>query len=217
MMAMPLSEISALSDLYYDEAESGAFSMGPSQIERSRRGNGVSFGPEGSAWARDDTLHSGSSASFLGGYGRGTETQIDETRADASPTSGVDPRWVTVFGFPRSRTTEILHFFRKYGELLDHRPSSGNWVHICYATKLQAQQALAKNGKVINGDLMIGVVSCTEENVRTRPLAAPNSLRSATPAIASLSSKQSTVLLPSAVPQASSGFWSSFLSHVFGF
>ena len=101
VMAMPLSEISALSDLYYDEAESGAFSMGPSQIERSRRGNGVSFGPEGSAWARDDTLHSGSSASFLGGYGRGTETQIDETRADASPTSGVDPRWVTVFGFPR--------------------------------------------------------------------------------------------------------------------
>jgi nuclear pore complex protein Nup53 len=33
-------------------------------------------------------------------------------------------------------------------------------VHLQYQTPLQAQRALSKNGKVIGGNIMIGVVPC---------------------------------------------------------
>src|SRR3989338_3922380 len=93
--------------------------------------------------------------------------------APSAPTGELQSHWVTVFGFPRSKTTDILHIFRQYGEFLDQKSSGGNWIHICYATKLQAQQALAKNGKIINGDMMIGVTPCTDDSTWLKPLHMP--------------------------------------------
>ena len=39
----------------------------------------------------------------------------------------------------------------------------GNWIHIQYQTKLQAQKALSKNGKVLGSSLMIGIMPCIDK------------------------------------------------------
>lgn len=41
-------------------------------------------------------------------------------------------------------------------------PNSGNWMHIHYATSLQARKALSRNGKILPGNIMIGVVPCID-------------------------------------------------------
>jgi len=38
-------------------------------------------------------------------------------------------------------------------------------MHLQYQTKLQAQKALSKNGKVLNGRIMIGVQPCTDSSL----------------------------------------------------
>ena len=143
----------------------------------------------------------------------------------AVPAAGeLQSHWVTVFGFPRSRTTDILHIFRQYGEFLDQKSSGGNWVHLCYATKLQAQQALAKNGKIINGDLMIGVVPCTD-NTWLKPhhlsgvptSVGPTSASTSAFASATSPSISPSVLSPSSLPTSSTGLWQAFWTHVFGY
>ena len=44
------------------------------------------------------------------------------------------------------------------------KPSTqGNWLHIQYQTKMQAQKALSKNGKVLANSLMVGVMPCIDK------------------------------------------------------
>lgn len=77
-------------------------------------------------------------------------------------------RWITVFGFPASHTSIILSYFDNLGQIqrVKHPENQGNWVHILYQTKMQAEKALGKNGKTIeNGNIMIGVKKCTDESV----------------------------------------------------
>jgi hypothetical protein len=157
-----------------------------------------------------------------GGGGGGVGSGI-EMMAGPLPQSR-DLRWITVFGFPRSRTIEILHTFRQYGEFLHTQQSTtGNWIHICYSTKLQAEKALSKNGKIINGvdgDLMIGVVSCSEENDWLRPPLPSSSLRPVLPPsnpFAQPSPHDRPALSSQLLPQSSSSsFWSSFFTYVLG-
>ncbi|KAL0479612.1 hypothetical protein AKO1_007723, partial [Acrasis kona] len=73
--------------------------------------------------------------------------------------------WVTVFGFPLSKVSFVLKQFSHYGDVLDHRVGSGNWIHILYSTKLQADKALSKNGKIFDSILMVGVVECNDSSV----------------------------------------------------
>ena len=143
--------------------------------------------------------------------------------APSAPSGEPQNHWVTVFGFPRSRTTDILHIFRQYGEFLDQKSSGGNWVHICYSSKLQAQQALAKNGKIIAGDLMIGVVPCTDDNTWLKPLqmasSRPGPTYSAAPVSLSAAptAHQAPTITPATLPQSSTGFWQTFWTHAFGY
>ena len=37
---------------------------------------------------------------------------------------------------------------------------NANWIHVQYSNKMQAQKALSKNGKIIDGNIMIGVIPC---------------------------------------------------------
>lgn len=155
-------------------------------------------------------------------FGSGAVGGGMEMMAGPEPQSR-DPRWITVFGFPRSRTIEILHTFRQYGEFLHTRQAAtGNWIHICYSTKLQAEKALSKNGKIIKGiegDLMIGVVSCSEENEWLRPPLSSAALRPVLPPsnpFAQPSPHAQQSLSSQLLPQSSSSFWSSFFTYVFG-
>ncbi|XP_054275397.1 nucleoporin NUP35-like isoform X1 [Macrosteles quadrilineatus] len=72
-------------------------------------------------------------------------------------------RWVTVFGFPPAAASSVLGQFSQVGHIIEHRfPGQGNWVNICYASKLDARRALSYNGKVLSGHTMIGVVPCRD-------------------------------------------------------
>jgi hypothetical protein len=89
-------------------------------------------------------------AALGGGVGAGSELS--------------EANWVTVFGFPPSQASYILKYFQNYGEIVRHHMNPGqcNWIHLQYQTKLQAQMALSKNGKIVGGNLMVGVVPCTQ-------------------------------------------------------
>lgn len=67
--------------------------------------------------------------------------------------------WITVFGFPSSAASYILQQFSQCGTVLQHHiPANGNWMNIRYQTKMQAQSALGRHGRIMGGTLMIGVV-----------------------------------------------------------
>jgi len=94
-------------------------------------------------------------------------TQLDPFFQEGGEVS-VDPTWITVFGFPAAAESFILRQFRQYGIILqyDSQPTQSNWLHIQYKTKLQARKALSKNGKIIQGQIMIGVVPCVKAGVK---------------------------------------------------
>lgn len=78
----------------------------------------------------------------------------------------LDETWITVFGFPQSATSYVLQEFSVYGQIIRHIPNpQGNWLHIKYQTKLQAQKALSKNGKILANSLMVGVMPCIDKRV----------------------------------------------------
>uniref|UniRef100_A0A1B6L809 Nucleoporin NUP53 n=1 Tax=Graphocephala atropunctata TaxID=36148 RepID=A0A1B6L809_9HEMI len=94
-----------------------------------------------------------------------SSSQLSQTLGPATPTQSTDEseKWVTVFGFPSSAATSILGQFSQVGHILEHRfPGQGNWVSICYTSKLDARRALSYNGKILGGHTMIGVVPCRD-------------------------------------------------------
>jgi nuclear pore complex protein Nup53 len=50
-----------------------------------------------------------------------------------------DEHCVTVFGFPKEASAFILEQFSQYGTVLRHVIADGNYMHICYQSKLQAR------------------------------------------------------------------------------
>lgn len=85
-------------------------------------------------------------------------------------------RWITVFGFPSGHSSVILSYFHNFGQILrvKHSENGGNWIHLLYTTKLQAEKALGKNGKILEpGNIMIGVVRCTDASVISDKIPGP--------------------------------------------
>ena len=85
-------------------------------------------------------------------------------------------RWITVFGFPASHSSIILSYFHNFGQILrvKHPENGGNWIHLLYLSRLQADKALGKNGKVLDaGNIMIGVIRCTDPSVMADTSVAP--------------------------------------------
>ncbi|KAG2177898.1 hypothetical protein INT43_003145 [Umbelopsis isabellina] len=76
-----------------------------------------------------------------------------------------DKATINVCGFPPSMTSYILDHFRQYGDIIDYRNSGSNWMTITYSTRLSAQKALSRNGKIIGGNCMIGVSPANQQNV----------------------------------------------------
>lgn len=89
-----------------------------------------------------------------------------EVHGEAAANTALSDEWVTVFGFPVASASHILSQFALLGTVADQRlPGAGNWMHLKYQTPLQARKALALNGKVFSGNIMIGVVPCTDKAV----------------------------------------------------
>lgn len=75
-----------------------------------------------------------------------------------------DDYWVTVFGFNKDQLSEILDLFNRHGNVVKHeQPEEGNWVKLRYSSVTHAQQALSRNGQLLD-KTMIGVVSTTKPN-----------------------------------------------------
>jgi nuclear pore complex protein Nup53 len=69
--------------------------------------------------------------------------------------------WITVFGYPTSARAFILSHFQTVGEVSNFISGAGNWLHLRYHTRLQAEQALALDGQTLGGgSAMIGVKKC---------------------------------------------------------
>lgn len=77
-------------------------------------------------------------------------------------------QWVTVFGFPPSALNNVLSYISSRVRILDKhcapQPQS-NWIHLKCASEVEAQRALACNGNIVSGSIMIGVIPCTDEGV----------------------------------------------------
>ncbi|XP_074001336.1 nucleoporin NUP35-like [Numenius arquata] len=93
----------------------------------------------------------------------------------------LDGRWVTVYGFTQASASYILVQFSQYGNILKHVMSNtGNWMHICYQSKLQARKALSKDGRIFGECIRIGVKPCIDLSVME------NFARSATSSMSSV-------------------------------
>ncbi|KAK4524697.1 hypothetical protein GAYE_SCF05G2600 [Galdieria yellowstonensis] len=90
-------------------------------------------------------------------------TPLETNESVSSPRS--TSCWVTVFGFGPSLQTAVLREFRNYGEIVKYIPGKGNWMHICYATPLQAQIALGKRIHMVGSTTMVGAVPCVEQDI----------------------------------------------------
>eukprot|EP01090_Pellita_catalonica_P006544 TRINITY_DN16801_c0_g1_i1.p1 TRINITY_DN16801_c0_g1~~TRINITY_DN16801_c0_g1_i1.p1 ORF type:complete len:279 (+),score=42.85 TRINITY_DN16801_c0_g1_i1:113-949(+) len=132
--------------------------------------------------------------------------------------------WVTVFGFDRSYSSYVLKEFQNYGEVLEHETDAGgNWMHVKYKTRLQAQTALTKSGRKLGGSLMVGVVPFTGNSDGT--IGGPSHKKpNRTPAriTQTQTAKRRKPLPPykmepfgvKALPRQSNSLWSKFMEHV---
>lgn len=85
---------------------------------------------------------------------------------DASPLTKTEPSfeerdfWVTVFGFDKQKGIEsVIELFSRHGQVVKTASpiNDGNWIHLRYATKVHAQQALQRCGELID-NYFIGVI-----------------------------------------------------------
>jgi nuclear pore complex protein Nup53 len=80
--------------------------------------------------------------------------------------------WVTVYGFPANSKSFILQHFQTLGDVISYTSGAGNWLHMRYHTRLQAEKALSHDGTLLGGAIMVGVKKCLPsqlEGVRQEP------------------------------------------------
>ncbi|KAK8794648.1 hypothetical protein WA158_001629 [Blastocystis sp. Blastoise] len=76
--------------------------------------------------------------------------------------------WIMVFGVPKDRQPEVLRLFDNTGHIITYIPGKGNQLFIQYASEYEADKAIQYNGKYICQDIIIGVHSITENEVKGR-------------------------------------------------
>lgn len=91
--------------------------------------------------------------------------------SNETPSQGL-LQWVTVFGFPPDAINTVLSHISNRVRIVDKHPAphpQSNWIHLKCATEQEAQRALACNGNVVSGPIMIGVTPCMDEGVILTP------------------------------------------------
>jgi nuclear pore complex protein Nup53 len=127
---------------------------------------------------------------------------------------GSEDTWVTVFGFNQPYTHTVLKQFQKYGDIIRYKSGEGNWIHIQYQTKLQAQKALTKNGKFLEDGVMIGVVPFS---TKQRSLGQPAKAVSAQPRYQLTSNSYAVEpIAPKTLPVPQNSLWAKVSEYIFG-
>lgn len=83
---------------------------------------------------------------------------VDDLAASVPTMQPSEGNWVTVFGFAGAQSSAVLNYFKKLGVVEESEMGQGNWMHLKYSTLWAAQKALAKNGTVMSGLCMLGVI-----------------------------------------------------------
>lgn len=139
-----------------------------------------------------------------------------------SPVNGYNNSnfWITVFGFPQSVVSEILGHFSQCGAIVEKVFSSGNWIHLKFASKLESDKALIYNGKIIYNNLMIGVMRCSDESVvgkeNSEIQRGGNRVRSLTQAAYKSAQEPNEVILSPNAPKRTTGIINKTLDMFFG-
>lgn len=84
-------------------------------------------------------------------------------------------------------------------------------MHLQFASQLEVQVALSKNGKVLGGLLMVGVIPCTDREVLGATKEAQSRVVKRVvydPARDPLASRD--------IPQERTSVWSKAMEHIFG-
>ncbi|KAL6260904.1 nucleoporin NUP35 [Pogonomyrmex barbatus] len=77
-------------------------------------------------------------------------------------------QWVTVFGFLPTDINAVLSHISSRVRIVEKHPApqpQSNWIHLKCASEQEAQKALACNGSIVSGTIMIGIIPCTDEGV----------------------------------------------------
>lgn len=131
-----------------------------------------------------------------------------------------DTLWVTVFGFPPSSTSLVLAQLMNCGCIAEKKfPTQGNWMHIKYNSVHEVAKALTMNGKLISGNIMVGVVPYynkqeNKENIDSSGLVSPIRARNLRHSV--VSPQDSNTVIPQNVPQKSTGIVTKAMEYVFG-
>lgn len=122
----------------------------------------------------------------------GTPAAFGSQSIDNQGTGHLDRRGepsecVTVYGFPPEDASFILREFEQYGTIIKKQiEKGGNWMHLQYSTKSEAEKALGKNEEtLVQRKIMIGVCRCKDSNfvqsAVTQQVDKPNVLNSPMP------------------------------------
>ncbi|XP_077291284.1 nucleoporin 35 [Arctopsyche grandis] len=156
--------------------------------------------------------HGNESFHYNGHYEAGVNGQFSDDSNEC---------WVTVFGFPPSAASMLLTQFSNCGNIVEKKfPSQGNWVWLKFMSRSEAGRALALNGRVFSGGLMIGVLPCSQAPNHLNPQV--NNFRGGARHLAVGPSRlQNTSAVSPGSPanagaQRSSGAISRALEYVFG-
>lgn len=102
--------------------------------------------------------------------GQSSPTQVDPFYTQGEKLTcqtQLDDTWVTIFGFPCLSASYVLQKFSQHGTIVSHKMTGaeGNYMHVKYESTLQARKALSRNGKILPGNIMIGVTPCIDLSV----------------------------------------------------
>ena len=92
--------------------------------------------------------------------------ELDSTgRPNTSSGDEID-LWVTIFGFPPAAAKHVLQDFALTSTICEQRLcNESNWMHLKFSNRIEVSKALAKSGKIIGKNMMIGVVPCIDSSV----------------------------------------------------
>ncbi|CAM9208721.1 unnamed protein product, partial [Ectocarpus fasciculatus] len=129
-----------------DDVRDGGVLFGGGEGLRSRRAGGGGRGGGGG-----DRM--GGGLDGIGGYNAAPDTQ----RAT----------WVVVWGVPPGKSNQVLIRFLQFGDVVEQRGHPGsNWLYFKYATRLQAEKALAAgHGSRLTDTVMLGVQRVPDDEV----------------------------------------------------
>ena len=90
-----------------------------------------------------------------------SDNGLDRQRGAANDWS----RWVVIFGVPQNEDARMqcVRIFMAFGEIMERKVGRGNFLFLKYGTALEASKAAAQNPTEITPELLVGVVSLTED------------------------------------------------------